>query len=68
MFGDFRSFKTFFPSLIRIADNRPGMPQELQQQIIESFSLETKNSKNTSLAVSYRIKIVRHGGKLNFHS
>ncbi|MBC6434137.1 sensor histidine kinase [Nostoc sp. HG1] len=54
--------------LIRIADNGPGMSQELQQQIVESFSLETKNSKNTSLAVSYRIITVRHGGKLNFHS
>ncbi|MBD2725839.1 sensor histidine kinase [Nostoc sp. FACHB-892] len=54
--------------LIRIADNGPGMSQELQQQIMESFSLETKNSKNTSLAVSYRIITVRHGGKLNFNS
>ncbi|MEH2140659.1 sensor histidine kinase [Nostoc sp.] len=54
--------------LVRIADNGPGMSQELQQQIMESFSLETKNSKNTSLAVSYRIITVRHGGKLNFHS
>ncbi|MEA5604824.1 sensor histidine kinase [Nostoc sp. UHCC 0252] len=54
--------------LIRIADNGPGMSQELQQQIMDSFSLETKNSKNTSLAVSYRIITVKHGGKLNFHS
>ncbi|MEH2454383.1 sensor histidine kinase [Nostoc sp.] len=54
--------------LIRIADNSSGISQELQQQIMESFSLETKNSKNTSLAVSYRIITVRHGGKLNFHS
>ncbi|MHC0063626.1 sensor histidine kinase [Nostoc sp. UIC 10890] len=54
--------------LIRIADNGSGMSQELQQQIMDSFSLETKNGKNTSLAVSYRIITVRHGGKLNFHS
>ncbi len=54
--------------LIRIADNGPGMSQELQQQIMESFALQTKNSKNTSLAVSYRIITVRHGGKLNFNS
>ncbi|MEH2105997.1 sensor histidine kinase [Nostoc sp.] len=54
--------------LIRIADNGSGMSEELQQQIMESFSLETKNGKNTSLAVSYRIITVRHGGKLNFHS
>jgi signal transduction histidine kinase len=54
--------------LIRIADNGSGMSEELQQQILESFSLETKNGKNTGLAVSYRIITVRHGGKLNFHS
>ncbi|MDZ8258779.1 sensor histidine kinase [Nostoc sp. ChiQUE01b] len=54
--------------LIRIADNGSGMSEELQQQIMESFSLETKNGKNTSLAVSYRIITARHGGKLNFHS
>ncbi|WP_448269119.1 sensor histidine kinase [Nostoc sp. DSM 114159] len=54
--------------LIRIADNGSGMSEELQQQIIESFSVETKNGKNTGLAVSYRIITVRHGGKLNFHS
>ncbi|MEH2067585.1 MAG: ATP-binding protein [Nostoc sp.] len=54
--------------LIRIADNGPGMSQELQQQILESFSLETKNGKETSLAVSYRIITVKHGGKLNLSS
>ncbi|MHC5934923.1 sensor histidine kinase [Nostoc sp.] len=54
--------------LIRIADNGSGMSQELQQQIIESFSLEKKTGKNTSLAVSYRIITARHGGKLSFHS
>ncbi|MHC5775420.1 sensor histidine kinase [Nostoc sp.] len=54
--------------LIRIADNGSGMSQELQQQIIESFSLEKKTGKNTSLAVSYRIITARHGGKLSFNS
>ncbi|MEH2058525.1 MAG: ATP-binding protein [Nostoc sp.] len=54
--------------LIRIADNGSGMSEELQQQIMESFSLETKTGKNTGLAVSYRIITVRHGGKFNFHS
>ncbi|MDZ8106980.1 MAG: ATP-binding protein [Nostoc sp. DedQUE12a] len=54
--------------LIRIADNGPGMSQELQDQILESFSLETKNGKETSLAVSYRIITVKHGGKFNFRS
>jgi len=54
--------------LIRIADNSLGMSEELQQQIRESFSLETKTGKNTSLAVSYRIITARHGGKLNLRS
>ncbi|MEH2458177.1 sensor histidine kinase [Nostoc sp.] len=54
--------------LIRIADNSSGMSQELQQQIIESFSFERKTGKNTSLAVSYRIITARHGGKLSFNS
>ncbi|MBN3898769.1 MAG: sensor histidine kinase [Nostoc sp. NOS(2021)] len=54
--------------LIRIADNSLGMSEEVQQQIMESFSLETKTGKNTSLAVSYRIITVRHGGKLNLRS
>jgi signal transduction histidine kinase len=54
--------------LIRIADNGPGMSQELQQQIIESFSIEKRAGKETSLTVSYRIILAKHGGKLNFRS
>ncbi|WP_341525907.1 ATP-binding protein [Nostoc sp. UHCC 0302] len=53
---------------IRIADNGPGMSQEVQQQIMECFSLEKRADKETSLAVSYRIIIARHGGKLNLRS
>lgn len=53
---------------IRIADNGPGMSQELQQQIIESFSIQKRADKETSLAVSYQIITARHGGKLNFRS
>ncbi len=54
--------------LIRIADNSPGISEELQQQIMESFALETKTGKETSLAVSYRIITARHGGKFNLRS
>ncbi|MBD2409998.1 histidine kinase [Nostoc calcicola FACHB-389] len=54
--------------LIRISDNGPGMSQEFLQQIMESFSWETKNGKETSLAVSYRIITVKHGGKFNLRS
>jgi hypothetical protein len=53
---------------IRITDNGPGMPQELQQKIIESFSVEKRANKETSLAVSYRIITARHGGKFNLIS
>ena len=53
---------------IRIADNGPGIPLELQQQIIQSFSVEKRADKETSLAVSYQIITARHGGKLNFTS
>ncbi|MGI8503682.1 MAG: sensor histidine kinase [Hassallia sp.] len=53
---------------IRIADNGPGIPQELQKQIIESFSVEKRADKETSLAVSYQIITAKHGGKLNFTS
>ncbi|MCX7593346.1 MAG: ATP-binding protein [Fischerella sp.] len=53
---------------VRITDNGPGMSQELQQQIIESFSVEKRTNKETSLAVSYRIITARHGGKFNFIS
>ncbi|MDB9338113.1 MULTISPECIES: sensor histidine kinase [Cyanophyceae] len=51
-----------------ITDNGPGMSQELQQEIMESFSLEKWADKETSLAMSYRIIASRHGGKLNFSS
>ncbi|NEU72666.1 HAMP domain-containing histidine kinase [Hassallia byssoidea VB512170] len=53
---------------IRIADNGPGIPPELQQQIIESFSVEKRADKETSLAVSYQIITARHGGKFNLNS
>jgi signal transduction histidine kinase len=53
---------------ICIVDNSPGMSDELQKQIHESFSVEQRADKETSLAVSYRIITARHGGKLNFSS
>jgi signal transduction histidine kinase len=53
---------------IRIADNGGGMPLEIQQQIIDSFSVEKRADKETSLAVSYRIVTARHGGRLNLRS
>ncbi|KST66201.1 sensor histidine kinase [Mastigocoleus testarum] len=53
---------------IRITDNSQGMSQEMQQQIMESFSLDERVNKETSIAVSYRIITARHGGKFNITS
>ncbi|MEA5564263.1 sensor histidine kinase [Anabaena sp. UHCC 0399] len=53
---------------ICIADNGVGISDELQKQILESFSVEKRADKETSLAVSYRIITARHGGNLNFRS
>jgi len=53
---------------ISIVDNGLGMSEELQKQIIESFSVEKRADIETSLGVSYRIVTARHGGKLNFRS
>lgn len=53
---------------ISIVDNGLGMSLESQQQLMESFSIEKRADKETSLAVSYRIITAKHGGKLNFRS
>jgi signal transduction histidine kinase len=53
---------------IRIQDNGPGMSEKLLEQIIESFSVEKRADKETSLSVSYRIITARHGGKLHLRS
>nr|WP_228014410.1 ATP-binding protein [Fortiea sp. LEGE XX443] len=53
---------------ISIIDNSPGMSEEAQKQIMESFSAEKRADIETSLGVSYRIITARHGGKLNFRS
>ena len=53
---------------IRITDNSQGISKEMQQEIIESFSVDKRADKETSLAVSYRIITARHGGKFNIRS
>ena len=50
---------------IRITDNGQSMSEEMQQQIIDSLSVDKRADKETSLAVSYRIVTARHGGKFN---
>lgn len=54
--------------LVRINDNGPGLSEEQQQQVIQSFSAGKGTNIETSLAASYRIITARHGGKLNFSS
>lgn len=53
---------------IRIIDNGTGMTPEQQEQILESFSVERRADKETSLAVSYQIITAKHGGIFNFKS
>jgi signal transduction histidine kinase len=50
---------------IRIIDNGKKMSPELQQKMIESFTVEKYNDKETSLSVSYKIITTRHGGEFN---
>lgn len=53
---------------VRIADNGPGLSPERYQQILESFSVEKRAAKETSLSVSYQIVTARHGGKFEVRS
>jgi signal transduction histidine kinase len=53
---------------IQIADNGIGLSEKLQQQIIDSLTVEKRVDKTTSLAISYQIITSKHGGKLNFSS
>ncbi len=53
---------------IIIADNGPGMTAEQQRQVEESFSVERRATKETSLAMSYRIVTAKHGGELRLRS
>lgn len=53
---------------IRIADNGPGLSQEAQDQLLESFSVKRRSEKETSLAVSYQIVTAKHGGQFKVRS
>lgn len=54
--------------LIQIADNGPGIGAEQRQKILDSFSVEKRADKETSLAVSYQIVTAKHGGQFYFRS
>ncbi|MDJ0553792.1 MAG: ATP-binding protein [Microcoleaceae cyanobacterium MO_207.B10] len=55
---------------IRIVDNGPGIPYEIQQQIFERFFTTKGVGKGTGLglAISHQIVVEKHGGKLNLNS
>ncbi len=53
--------------VIRIADNGPGMPDEVQQQIFNPFFTTKPVGKGTGLGLSiaYQIVVKKHGGQLS---
>lgn len=53
---------------ICIADNGPGLSPEKHQQILDSFSIEKRADKETSLAISYQIVTAKHGGQFQVRS
>ncbi len=55
---------------IRIADNGPGMPPEIQKRIFEMFFTTKPVGKGTGmgLAISHQIVTQKHGGELLMHS
>jgi two-component system, NtrC family, sensor kinase len=55
---------------IRIADNGPGIPPEIQQRIFETFFTTKPVGKGTGLglAISRQIVTEKHKGRLNLRS
>ena len=55
---------------IAIADNGPGIPQEIQQYIFEPFFTTKPIGKGTGMgmSISYQIVTEKHGGKLECFS
>jgi signal transduction histidine kinase len=55
---------------VRIADNGPGIPPEIQQRIFEMFFTTKPVGKGTGLglAISHQIVTEKHSGFLNLRS
>ncbi|MFP4297603.1 MAG: sensor histidine kinase [Spirulinaceae cyanobacterium] len=53
---------------VEIADNGPGLSPELQRQLQDSFTIDPRSTKETSLALSYQIITAKHGGQLKWRS
>lgn len=56
--------------LIKIADNGPGMPPEIQKRVFETFFTTKPVGKGTGLglAISHQIVTKKHGGQLLMQS
>lgn len=53
--------------LIKVADNGPGMSEELQKRVLEPF--ETTKPEGTGLGLFIAVRIIKeHGGTLSLHS
>lgn len=57
-------------AIIRIADNGPGIPTEIQPQILDPFFTTKPVGKGTGMgmSISYQIITEKHGGQLTFTS
>jgi len=54
---------------ITIADNGPGIPDEIKEKILQPFFTTKKGTSGTGLGLSITNDIVKaHGGRLDFHS
>jgi len=53
--------------VVKVADNGPGMSEELQKRVLEPF--ETTKPQGTGLGLFIAVRIVKeHGGTLELHS
>ena len=57
-------------ALIRLADNGPGIPDEIQPRILDPFFTTKPVGKGTGMgmSISYQIVTDKHGGELTFTS
>ncbi|HEY9627884.1 MAG TPA: response regulator [Coleofasciculaceae cyanobacterium] len=55
---------------IRISDNGPGIPEELQPKLFEAFFTTKSPGKGTGLglSISYQLLVEKHHGMLSCHS